>query len=295
MTDRFGVKIEEFPDDWWSRHSTCKLLSSLFNRHLVGLLIRGRIQSQPVEKMYTGFPYEHRGEVFWVTAGHIVEKISSAIRDKDFEIIEMRWLDGYPVPDADSIPITNYEDRRMVWILNSDIDFGYIRIRELEAELLKKNDELVTMDVNAIRNPNTISPEGYYIVGYPHEWVTVGRVPTNGGKTKVSYRADLACLPVRRIQYSDIPESLKEAWTKEDNFYGKLLDFSTDTEAQPESIIGMSGGPMLSISRENGSIRYRLNGIQASWGRESRIVQVVPFDRVLSFFDIKVVGSIKID
>ena len=59
-----------------------------------------------------------------------------------------------------------------------------------------------------------------------------------------------------------------------------------DGVEQPEDISGMSGGPLFSILRETDStIRYSLEGIQASWISSKRLIRAQPIDRVFNAID----------
>ena len=59
--------------------------------------------------------------------------------------------------------------------------------------------------------------------------------------------ANLACLPIQKIEHSELPENIKEIWKDREAFYGKIIEFTDDIQLQPNSIRGMSGGPLVSI------------------------------------------------
>jgi hypothetical protein len=88
------------------------------------------------------------------------------------------------------------------------------------------------------------------------------------------------CLPIERIP-SDSSELSVLPGLAPGKFYGRILPFPDAIDAQPENIVGMSGGPLFSIHRnhrnqDGKTIGYHLVGIQRSWYKGERIIVAEP-------------------
>ncbi|MCI0399682.1 MAG: hypothetical protein L0332_10950 [Chloroflexi bacterium] len=286
MSSKSSIRLSDLPDDWWRRLSTCQTLANWFGRYLVGLFFSVSLGGQPQYGVYTGFLLYHRQALLWITAGHVIDEIRGILSSPNVNITMMHWLDGYEFFGAESIPVHN-RDLRMYSASSSGIDFGTIAITGLDRENMIRNERLQIMTEQGWRNLHRARPEGYYIVGYPHEWGEYRQDARSGNQIMHSFRANLACLPVSRIDYREPTRSDDEFWSDPEAFYGQILSFADGTEYQPDDIRGMSGGPLLSVERDpSNEIRYRLFGIQRSWLRDSRLIRAEPIQHIAELINL---------
>jgi len=284
MKQKSEVNLKGLPNNWWANSAICQIFANLFDKHIVGLFIRGFEGNIQRQGIYTGFLVRYKGSLLWVTAGHVIEEIYSLENSGDYKIKEMRWLDGFEKPYASSVPVYN-QPLDMFWKYDENIDFGVIRISGLEESLIYKNEKLIIMDEMIWTNLHLAKPDGFYIFGYPKEWTKLNQKRINEKQTIFSFLANLACLPIQKIEYSELPENIKEIWKDREAFYGKIIDFEDDNQLQPTSIKGMSGGPLVSIEIDkNEKYRYRLFGIQSKWVEGSRIICAESMEKLIGLF-----------
>ena len=111
----------ELQDSWWKNQSIVELLFKQFKQYLLGLLLSVPSDRSNYE-FFTGFLFWHRDHLFWITAGHVIDKIDNFLNDENHKLI-IRWFDFYPNENAGSIPKP---------LCNLGVHFFYItfRIRE---------------------------------------------------------------------------------------------------------------------------------------------------------------------
>jgi hypothetical protein len=285
MEDKIHQEEMDLPDDWWRYTSTCQILSDWFIHHLLGLFLslldeRGRIR----HGVLTGFLLYHQDILLWITAGHVIDSINAILSNPHIKVLRMRWLDGCEIPGAESVPVHNRNLKTFSTLKSKEIDFGVAAITGLDAENILRNDRVQTMTEQVWKNLHLAQPEGYYVLGFPEEWVEIqeDRLPDN--IILGSAQANLACLPVRRIDYRG-PSRTKEFWNDPGAFYGQILPFVDEPGYQPQNIEGMSGGPVFAIERDSGGIRYRLFGIQRSQDKDERLIRVEPIQRIIAIME----------
>jgi hypothetical protein len=165
------------------------------------------------------------------------------------------------------------------------LDFGAVRLPILEKKALMANESASVMGEQAWRNLNAASPEGYYAIGFPREWNNLKKTRAEGTKVLNSLKADLACLPIAEVPRRN--DSSGEAfWEHEKSFYGEVLRFPDAPTLKVESIVGMSGGPILSIERSpDAKIGIRLVGLQVEWLPNSEIVRAESIQEIAAALD----------
>lgn len=279
-TDEIEVGIVNLPDDWWQYATTCQALSELFIQHLLSLFLSVEINGQTQHGVYTGFLFYYREHLLWVTAGHVIDEIRYILSAPNASIAGMRWLDNCAIPGAESIPV-HHRDMEMFSANESGIDFGVVKILGLDRANILRNDQVKPMTEQVWKNVHLAQPEGYYVLGYPKEWGELSEKRISENQVLCSFRANLACLPVSRIEYRGA-DPTDEFWNDPEAFYGQIMPFVDVPWHQPESVVGMSGGPLFSIERDiNRQIRYRLFGIQRSWRQDERIIRAEPIHRII--------------
>ncbi len=274
-------KLVDLPSDWWQQLSACQTLADWFGRHLVGLFLSVQAEGSNRQGVYTGFVLFYEENLLWITAGHVVDEIRQVLSNPETDVQIMRWLDGCDIPGAESVPVHN---RNLDMFSGSEfgIDFGAIKITGLDAQNMLHNNRTQVITELIWKNLHLAKPEGYYVLGYPKEWIEHHEARLSNKQIFNSFRANLACLPVCQIEYRGDSHTNKEFWNDPEAFYGQILPFVDGPEYQPVSVKGMSGGPLFSIERDpSDRIRYRLFGIQRSEDKDERLIRVEPMHKIL--------------
>ena len=274
------VLMDYLPTDWWRRKSTCQILLNWFKRYLLGLFLSVEIEGKVQHELYTGFLLLYKENLMWATAGHIIDEIREIKSNPNVRIVRMRWLDDSKISGAESVPVHS-SNFRTYSATEFGIDFGVADITGLDRENILKNNRIEIMTEQGWKNLHLANPEGYYIIGYPKEWVETNEVRLPNNRILGSVLANAACIPVEQIEYPG-KHPTKEFWNDPRAFYGGMLPYSDEPGHQPENIKGMSGGPLISIERTpNREFRYRLFGIQRSWDENTRSIRVEPIENII--------------
>ena len=282
--------IADLPDDWWRWHFAATRLAPLFERYLLPLFLDLEQGSLKERRTYTGFLVNVEGAVFWFTAGHIIDSLRDLIEDPGVRILESAWLDRYRGPGGAAIPAFVLAEDSMLSLCPIGLDFGAIALTGNTAELLRANSDVKYFTELAHTDFDQEQPEGYFLVGYPSENVKSEKVEAIPGKaSRYTVRYRIECLPIQRLVGSEIPEELPSRYNP-GIFHGKILPYQHGFGSQPDSIVGMSGGLLLSIDRglmpnphgEGGmGVKYRLVGVQSGWSKWSRIILAESLGRIL--------------
>jgi hypothetical protein len=266
-------------NDWWKRPKEIELLFSEFKKPIIGLLISHSSVILSKYNFYTGFLIEYEDHLLWITAGHVIDEIEIILANEK-ETPIMRWFDGYPDINAASIPINFHKIRMNSWI-SSGLDAGVIDIAPLEREALLINKLIKPMNNKTCMRSEGVTPEGYFIVGFPRIFNIYNEKPAQGNKTLKSLQADYACIPLEKLEFpNDDPNT--EFFDKPDSFYGQLIDKQLDPLSFVKDIQFMSGSPIFSIHRaEDERVKCRLVGILKKWLPETRRICAEPIDQVI--------------
>jgi len=286
MSNEPSASLSTLPNDWWRQLSTCKILVDWFRCHLVGLFFSIQTEDHRQHVVFTGFLLYYKQILLWITAGHVIDKTREILSDRKTNVKVMRWLDCSQIPGAESIPVHN-RNLQMFSATQNGIDFGAVAITGLDAENMLRNRRVEPITEQIWKDIHLAKPEGYYVIGYPEIWQDhkVELLPDN--RVLHSFGATVACLPVSRIKYQGSSRANREFWNAPEAFYGQILPFVEGPEYQPESIVGMSGGPLFSVERDPlERIRYRLFGIQRSWDRDERLIRAEPIHKIIGLIKI---------
>jgi hypothetical protein len=280
MDDTIRDEIKELPDDWWQNLSTCGTFSKHFINHMLGLLISGNIYGTEQTVIFTGFLFLYEKTLFWFTAGHVVDKINNILSITTDNNLQVRWLDETATRSkTESIPI-NFKDIKFFSGTQYDFDFGTTILSQLEAELILKGNSIPLRFSELSSNQD---PEGYYVVGYPSNFIKVDQRQIGKNTIRKELTAVLLCIPIKKVPYPGGDPS-KEFFNDPGAFYGNIVDYPDDPEFKP-NVKNMSGGPILSIERDpNGQIKYQLCGIQRSWDEKLRMIRAEPIQKVVEMF-----------
>ena len=269
----------ELHNDWWKEQTIVERLFTEFKQYILGLLLSAS-SSRSQYEFFTGFLFWHRDHLFWMTAGHVIDRIENFLRDKKNKLI-IRWFDFYPDENAGSIPINLSSIRMKSWSTNN-LDAGFIEIGFLEGLNLLHNNSIRSMDVQICMNIDNAQPEGYYLIGFPRMYNNYSEKPQSNNKILKSLGADYACIPVEKISIpNDDPN--QEFFENPDAFYGQLLDRQLAPNNYIDNINYMSGSPIFSIERtQEDRLLYRLFGIQTKWLPMTRRICAEPTTKIVN-------------
>jgi hypothetical protein len=276
------LTLGQLPDDWWRYLDSCKILSEWFKQFLLGLFISIKVGDQIKYDVYTGFLLEYRQKLLWITVGHGMEELNDILLNHRDDILQLRWMDNCTIPGAETFPVHN---RDMKTFVADDIDFGFAVITGLDEMNIRNNNQVQIMTEQVWRNVQGAYPEGFYIIGYPQEWLEI-RGPESKDQTMGTATIKLSCLPVEQVPFR---ASDGDFWADPEGFYGKIVPFADHQGGQPTSPRGMSGAPVISLERgfdDNAEerIRYRLFGIQRSWNKVDTI-RAEPIQKVAAIME----------
>jgi hypothetical protein len=172
---------------------------------------------------------------------------------------------------------------KLFW--SDEIDLGFAHITGLDEANIKNGNQVQILSEQGWRNIHRAKPEGFYVIGYPKEWIQV-RLPDGEGQTMGTAIISLSCLPIQRVPFKEDGGSF---WKDPKSFYGKVMPFKDLDGGQPKSPLGMSGAPLISLERgfdENGEerIRYYLFGVQRSWN-EVDTIRAEPIEKVAGIIE----------
>ena len=268
------------PSEWWQHRSVAEELAHWFVRHVLGLALSFRYQGNTRRAVFTGFLVDLRGRLLWMTAGHIIEQLNRVLSSSDYSVLDMRWLDRWRIPGAESLP-AHRRNLRMYSGQAFGADFGMVIVSGLDEAHLRSGREVAIVGEQAWRNLHLAKPEGFYVIGFPWEMINIEEETLSNGRTRVALDAQTICLPVRRLEHPGT-QCTGDFWDDPEALYGQILPFVEGMDGQPNDIEGMSGGPVFSLERDaSGSIRYRLFGVQAFWEKNKRLIRAEPIQRVV--------------
>lgn len=236
-----------------------------FCRHLVSLFIVYRPKnSTEADKSHhflacSGTLIEIHGQVFYLTAGHVLKKIEEQLwGNQNVEIPAVRLVDNFGLgPGHLSIPF-DLAGTPLFYIDDEadGLDFGVIHLRSYYVRLLAKGG-VIALDEQRWRYQHRVEFQRYEILGLPAE-STSGCLSSSGVGLVTP-----TMFPVRRLEA--LPEDAKE--TTYQRFVGQIVP-----ELPIDSIEGMSGGPIFGFRYKDSELRYWVVALQSSWYRSRRII-----------------------
>lgn len=244
--------------------------ASWLSNCLVGLVFEYRTRGEPQIRanVCSGFVLEILGEWFLVTAGHVQEIFEYHARG-DIEILGVKLLDGFgSAPktsegfdfDLDTVYSAFYHDKDL------GLDVAFIHLRPYYRNLIEANGIRVFTQANWGTSTGQTF-EAYMLLGLLQESVT---------ESGASWRVGTMISSVRKC------DATASCLVKEvDRFYGEI-----PASEVYESIVGMSGGPLLGFRRdEEGNLRYWIVGLQNSWDAKSRTIAVGSIETIQVAFN----------
>jgi hypothetical protein len=261
------VKLERFRE---------KLYDTLC-RHLVCLGVRfTRLDSQGnsdgMEYLCpcSCFVISVRDRWFLVTAGHVLKELDQAVRQKKIRVESSFLADFFGKRSAVRYPTPfPYEDMPKHYIDDDGLDLGFIPLRDLFKEGMRKN--IIPISEKHWCRRHDLEIAAYWMLGFPGEVHGWFNKPINAGEDRISVAAPVIISAEEIRDIAEIPTSVVIPSTTFPRFIGRInLEI-------PFDIKGMSGGPIFGlIETADGKVGYTVIALQSSWYEDSRIILGCP-------------------
>jgi len=264
--------VSKLPDDWWVSAPGLECLVKTFERHMLGLviLVPGSKPDCPKREVFTGMLLDYHGLTFWLTAGHVIRELDKIRRAYAREQTTAVWYDRCDRREASGIP-TELTSMKWCALQSHGVDVGVAHLDSYYVELIRANEDRVFLTPQVWQGPEESKPDGYALVGFPAEHVSLRSMVPQGQGFTVNVDCALACVPVRQIERK-VADRSTNFWRDEHAFYGELVDMG-DKQMPLGSVVGMSGGPIFSVSSEATDLRYHLVAIQSAWLPSPRLIR----------------------
>jgi len=258
----------------------------VYARHVVGLLGHCEIRNNP--STWRPVPpfcqstvvIDIRGQWYFLTAGHVVKQLLQMKTDPRFRLRGLALDDTFSPAATDQNGIDGFDfDADICYFRDSrgdglslgqseGLDVGFIHIRPLYRELLKKNGiEPVTQ---GMWNSSSLADcSTYLMAGFQREGVDA-RITDYSGHYRASIRSRLTYIMVEQLDSDPVGEA-----TTYPRFCGRV-----GPDHQVGDLDGMSGGPLFAFVGAQFE-PYFLAGIQASWHADSRVIYATPINVAL--------------
>lgn len=211
--------------------------------------------------VFSGFFVAAKGEWFYMTAGHILRDIRTAIEgNSTFDV--WRFGDQTAGNRFQDTAIPYAFDVEQWFVLENaetGLDYATVNISGLYRKQLEAGG-VTALDKNAWGD-HLSEHDHWVLAGIPKETVSYD------GLSTISARFVVA--PLTSI---DAPEFAGRR--AENKFYAKLTD---DSERFVNDIDGMSGGPVFTLRLVDETWKYKVIGVQSAWYPSNRVVAVCPF------------------
>lgn len=213
------------------------------------------------ELVFSGFIVDVLGEWFYVTSGHILRDIHTAINsNSSFD----RWrLDDQTAGNRFNGKAIPYDFVKEDWLVIEDkesgLDYAAVHLRPLYRLQLEAGG--VTAISRNTWSDHVTEADHWILLGIPSESVEYD------GETLIKGRVVMSPLV-----HADEPALAGEK--AKNQFYAKPADSS---EKFFEDADGMSGGPVFALKKVNEQWLYGAIGIQSGWYKESRTLTICPF------------------
>ncbi len=273
-------------------------IMNLLGRHIVSL--RGIYRApngtansgNNIPFNFSGFVFNVREDWFLLTAGHVLSKISDA-RAKDYFVGDFCLDDAYApsslFKESDaSIPF-DFDGAAKNFVDQSEFgDYGAVYLRSYYRDLLKANNIEPFSPAETVAATGGVKFEACHLIGLPDELMD-----TDSEGDIVRQKSQLVAINVNPLGFDELPPAIKSSVQSQgfhkENFFAQVPDaneLTSGDEPGLQSIVGMSGGPIIGWRRNSvGRRYYGLVAIQSRWWKESRILMACPVARYISALD----------
>jgi hypothetical protein len=234
----------------------------LLGRHMVALCLTFQRESETEFRAYAGLLLQIDGVTNFLTAGHVLRAVETALSDATISVTEITLADIFGWKRISELPIP-FDLRKAPRIFIDDdesgLDFGLVLLDPHYVRLLNANG-VIPETVENLRKQVDVQFDSYAMLGLPEEF-TSRRLQAGEDAT-----LGPTLLRVRAVSESDA-EIVR---TINQRFVGKVDD------ALPiKSLRGMSGGPIFGF-RSDKIDRYWIVALQSSWDRRHNFVYGCP-------------------
>jgi hypothetical protein len=234
------------------------------------VLVPSRKPNCPQREVFTGTLLDYHSLTLWLTAGHVIRKLDAIRSTYPADRTTAVWYDRCDRRQASGIP-TDLTSMKCCELESLGVDVGVAHLDPYYVNLILANEPRVFLTPQVWQGIEESKPDGYALVGFPAEHASVRSLVPQGQGFSVNVDCALACVPVRQIE-RDTADRSTNFWCDECAFYGELVDMG-HTQMPLASVVGMSGGPIFSVSSEATDLRYRLVGIQSRWLPPRRLIR----------------------
>lgn len=221
-------------------------IAGYFNQHCVPLYVHINKGEKNHHYVFSTFVISIEDEWFIVTAGHCLREIEK-IKNAGYSIEKARLIDfgGLKAKHFQPIPFA-LEASPTVHLGDEKYDYGIIHISKYYRRLMENNGIVALNEEAWEKQPE--KPDFYFLLGVPDQLTEVA-------EDKISITTTLYTV----TKCDSVPSEFEK--TDAPTFYGKI-----HLDQYLTSIVGMSGGPLLSFKKtESGELKYWLCAVQSRW------------------------------
>jgi hypothetical protein len=224
----------------------------------------GKTLAEKRSGVVSGFVVEIDRIWFYVTAGHVIDELREGLRiGGKFD----RWrLDDQTAGNQFKGAAVPYDFSLERWFVLRDDDIGMDYAATPLSPLYREN-----LKAGGVI-PIVKEAWGRYPLKEYHEYALMG-VPA---ETVINPRQGFVEARVMMIPLEPVDAPPSAGKTAQNMFFAKLKFDATGT-TRPESIKGMSGGPIFGLRKIEGQRKYWIVGVQSGWYENLLIVSVCPF------------------
>jgi hypothetical protein len=215
---------------------------------------------------YSGFVVEICGVWCFMTAGHVFKTIDDWLSQGMVKLLKCGLADYFSAEALVKEPTPFvYDDAQRITVDQGGMDFGLIPLRDYYRDNLRANG---VRPLRVARWTNGSPPrfDFYALLGLPDEELEP-RTRMGERGPQIGYMTTLSLVGVEALP-APPPDRVVSPIPR---FAGILRDGN-----QLGSVKGMSGGPILGISRIEGEWDYACVAIQGSWDENRRIIYGTP-------------------
>jgi len=229
----------------------------------------GKPKGPPYLRAFPGMVIDVDGHILWLSAGHIAQEIRDALTKRQVRIDDCSLIDWYGdrATSRTQIPFPLLEqDQHWEFKRPLGLDYWFVALRPMDTRLLAANG--ISPITEKTRYPDREPKCSMYAgLGLPLEAVKSVTMETIQGGFTVLGDLNPTLLHIR------VPRRFETSvrW-----FRG-----TAPKREVIESIVGMSGGPIIGISA-NG--RYWVVGIQSWWNNRTRVVYAMRMKDIFAKF-----------
>lgn len=231
--------------------------------------------------VFSGMVMSFDGEWYYVTAGHCLKETEELIKTK--RVDQLSFIDylGSEATDRNRIPIVDFCEMKYEWIYQANgIDVGYVKLDQYYKELFCRNKILPIDEVQWANQPNSKEFFHYELIGTPIAYVDGAELDLGMLKPELLRIGVLQSPPQELVDTFGHPEEEIERNADIINsmFYGRISNGQQLPQFMhgEESIVGMSGGPVLGFTLVKDEMRYWVVAMQSTWHRPTRTIKATP-------------------